>query len=103
MYKIVEERFQKLYKQYAVNSEQADEYSSYLKSVSEDGTNLFDVPQEFQTNELVLQALETKNNPVHLSTRRAIENSISMERLELSKIFRKYAEPITEEESAKAI
>ena len=74
MYKIVEERFQKLYKQYAVNSEQADEYSSYLKYVSEDGTNLFDVPQEFQTNELVLQALETKNNPVHLSTRRAIEN-----------------------------
>lgn len=63
MYKIVEERFQKLYKQYAVNSEQADEYSSYLKSVSEDGTNLFDVPQEFQTNELVLQGSRNKKQP----------------------------------------
>jgi len=98
MYKIVEDRFQKLYKQYAVNSEEVDEYSSYLTSVAEDGTNLFDVPQQFQTNELVLLALETENNPVHLSTRRAIEKSISMERLELSKLFRKYAEPITEEE-----
>lgn len=98
MYKIAEERFQELYKHYADSSEQIDEYSFYLKSVSEDGTNLFDVPQEFQTNELVLLAFETESNPVHLSTRREIEKSISMKRLELSKFNRKYAEPITKEE-----
>ncbi len=98
MYKIVEEHFLKLYRHYAANSEQIDDYSYYLKSVSEDGTKLFDVPQEFQTNDLVLLAFETDKNPIHLSTRRAIENSISMEKMKLSSINRKYAEPITEEE-----
>ena len=98
MYKIAEERFQELYKHYAGSSEQIDEYSSYLKSIMENGTKLFEVPQEFQTNELVLLAFETGNNPVHLLTRRAIESSISKERMELSRFNRKYAEPITEEE-----
>lgn len=98
MYKIAEERFQELYKHYADSSEQIDEYSSYLKSVTEDGTKLFEVPQEFQTNELVLLAFETGNNPVHLLTRRAIESSIFKERMELSRFNRKYAEPITEKE-----
>ena len=98
MYKIAEERFQELYKHYAGSSQQIDEYSSYLKSVTEDGTKLFEVPQEFQTNELVLLAFETEKNPVHLLTRRAIESSISKERMELSRFNRKYAEPITEEE-----
>lgn len=98
MYKIAEERFQELYKHYAGSSEQIDEYSSYLKSVAEDGTKLFDVPQQFETNELVLLAFETENNPVHLLTRRAIESCIFKERMKLSKFDRKYAEPITEEE-----
>jgi hypothetical protein len=98
MYKIAEERFQELYKHYAGSSEQTDEYSSYLKSVTENGTKLFEVPQEFQTNELVLLAFETEKNPVHLLTRRAIESSISKKRMELSRFNRKYAEPITEEE-----
>ena len=98
MYKIAEERFQELYKHYAGSSEQIDEYSSYLKSVTEDGTKLFEVPRIFQTNELVLLAFETGNNPVLLSTRQAIENDIFMERMKLSSIDRKYAESITEEE-----
>ncbi|MEE3483049.1 MAG: leucine-rich repeat protein [Bacteroidales bacterium] len=98
MYKVAEDWFHELYKRYADSPEQVDEYSSYLKSVSEDGTKLFSVPQEFQTNELILLAFETEKNPVHLLTRNAIDNSILRKRLKLSSIDRKYAEPITEEE-----
>lgn len=97
MYKIAEERFQKLYQHYVGNPTQVKEYSYYLNSVSYDGTKLFDVPKEFQTNEMVLLAFETNNNPIHLSTRLAIENSlsrISMERLER----RRYYAQITAEE-----
>jgi len=98
MYKIAEERFQELYKHYAGSSEQIDEYSSYLNSVKEDGTKLFEVPQEFQTNELILTAFETPNNPVHLMSRIAIEGYIERRRMERASYDHRYFTPLTEEE-----
>ena len=98
MYKIAEERFQELYKHYAGSSEQTDEYSSYLESVAEDGIKLFEVPQEFQTNELIMTAFETPNNPVHLMSRIAIEGFIERKRMERASYDHRYFAPLTEEE-----
>lgn len=98
MYKIAEERFQELYKHYAGSSEQIDEYSSYLKSVTEDGTKLFEVPQVFQTNELIMTAFETPNNPVHLMSRIAIEGYIERQRMKRASYDHRYFAPLTEEE-----
>jgi hypothetical protein len=98
MYKIAEERFQELYKHYAGSSEQIDEYSSYLKSVMEDGTKLFEVPQVFQTNELIMTAFETSNNPVHLMSRIAIEEYIDRQRMKRASYDHRYFAPLTEEE-----
>ena len=39
------------------------EYDYYLTAVKEDGVSLFDVPYVYQTNELIMIALETSENP----------------------------------------
>ena len=74
MYKIAEERFQKLYQHYAGNM--SKDYVYYYNSVLENGESLFDVPRWFLTNEMIMTAFETPNNPIHLMTRYALENCI---------------------------
>ena len=39
------------------------EYDYYLTAVKEDGVSLFDVPYVYQTNELIMIALETSEKP----------------------------------------
>ena len=58
MYKIVEERFQGLYQKYCEAEDPMTEYDYYLTAVKEDGVSLFDVPYVYQTNELIMIALE---------------------------------------------
>lgn len=63
MYKIVEERFQGLYQKYCEAEDPMTEYDYYLTAVKEDGVSLFDVPYVYQTNELIMIALETSEKP----------------------------------------
>ena len=69
MYKIVEERFQGLYQKSCEAEDPMTEYDYYLTAVKEDGVSLFDVPYVYQTNELIMIALETSEKPIHLMTR----------------------------------
>lgn len=92
MYKIAEERFQELYSKYANNSITKD-YVYYLNSVFENGTNLFDVPEIYQTNEMIMTAIETPNNHVHLISRMTLENCVDKE---LGQIAQFYHRQITE-------
>ena len=69
MYKIADEKFQSLYLKYHVRGDYMTDYAYYLQSGKEDGTALFDVPQEYQTNELIMIALESSDKPIHLMTR----------------------------------
>ena len=39
------------------------EYDYFLTAVKEDGVSLFDVPYVYQTNELIMIALETSEKP----------------------------------------
>ena len=86
MYKIADEKFQSLYLKYHVRGDYMTDYAYYLKSVKEDGTALFDVPQEYQTNELIMIALESSDKPIHLMTRWSLEMCISNHRENLSSI-----------------
>lgn len=97
MYKIAEEKFQGLYQKYCEREDPMTDYAYYLKSVKENGTALFDVPQEYQTNELIMIALETSDKPIHLMTRWALEMCISNQREKLSGINPSYKLPITDE------
>jgi hypothetical protein len=98
MYKIADEKFQSLYLKYHVRDDYMTDYAYYLKSVKEDGTALFDVPQEYQTNELIMIALETSDKPIHLMTRWSLEMCISNQREKLSSFNPRYRQPITDEE-----
>ena len=98
MYKIAEEKFQGLYQKYCVREDPITDYAYYLKAVKEDGTALFDVPQEYQTDELIMIALETSDKPIHLMTRWSLEMCISNQREKLSGINPRYRQPITDEE-----
>ena len=95
MYKIAEERFQELYRQYACKLDNTQDYSHYLQTVQEDGQNLFDVPEIYLTNEVIMTALETPNNPIELLPRMTLEYCVSKKLKELAPLFR---EPITEKD-----
>ena len=98
MYKIVEERFQGLYQKYCEAEDPMTEYDYYLTAVKEDGVSLFDVPYVYQTNELIMIALETSEKPIHLMTKLEIEMCIRNRREKLSNIDPIYRQPITDEE-----
>ena len=74
------------------------EYDYYLTAVKEDGVSLFDVPYVYQTNELIMIALETSEKPIHLMTKLEIEMCIRNRREKLSNIDPIYRQPITDEE-----
>ena len=69
---IAEDLFQKLYKQYSGKNNNY-EYSFFLDSVKNNGTNLFNVPEVFRTNEMIMAAIETSNSPIYLMTRMEFE------------------------------
>lgn len=98
MYKIADEKFKILYSKYHDVNDSMTDYAYFLKSVKEDGTTLFNVPQEFQTNELIMTALETSNKPIHLMTRWSLEMCINRQREKLSYLNPIYRQPITDEE-----
>ncbi|MBQ3363139.1 MAG: leucine-rich repeat protein [Muribaculaceae bacterium] len=93
MYKIAEDRFQRLCQKYRTEQKNSCDYTHYLKAVAKDGRALFETPNIYQTNELIMLAIETSNKPLHLMTRMALERCISNHRASL-----KFTEPITEEE-----
>ena len=64
--------FQKLYKQYSGKNNNY-EYSFFLDSVKNNGANLFNVPEVFRTNEMIMAAIETSNSPIYLMTRMEFE------------------------------
>ena len=69
---IAEDLFQKLYKQYSGKNNNY-EYSFFLDSVKNNGANLFNVPEVFRTNEMIMAAIETSNSPIYLMTRMEFE------------------------------
>lgn len=97
MYKIADDKFQSLYQKYHERDDYMTDYAYYLKSVKEDGTALFDVPQKYQTNELIMIALESSDKPIHLMTRWSLEMCIRKQGERLS-VNPRYRQPITDEE-----
>ncbi len=95
MYKIAEERFQELYKQYACKSDKKQDYSHYLQLVKDNGLSLFNVPRMYLTNEVIMTALETPNNPVKLLSRTDLERCVDRQ---LNKLAQYYHEPITKKD-----
>ena len=98
MYKIADEKFLGLCKKYRGEESAIEDYAYHLNEVKADGTALFGVPYMYQTNELIMTALETSDKPIHLMTRWALESCISKEREKLSEMFPKYKETILEKE-----
>ena len=95
MYKIAEERFQELYRQYTCKSDNTHDYSHYLQSVQENGLTLFDVPRIYLTNEVIMTALETPNNPIKLLSRMDLERCVDRQ---LNNLARYYHNPITKKD-----
>jgi hypothetical protein len=92
MYKIAKDLFISLCQKYRKEQDKKD-YTYYLNAVAEDGTALFDAPDMYQTNELIMLAFESSQKPLYLMTRLELETCISNQRAKL-----KYREPITEDE-----
>ena len=44
-----------------------------MDSVKNNGANLFNVPEVFRTNEMIMAAIETSNSPIYLMTRMEFE------------------------------
>lgn len=100
MYKIVQSCFCELYNKYHIEDDKNrhNNYSYYLNSVREDGTELFNVPLEYQTNDVIMTALETSQKPLHLTTREILENIIHLRRIKYAETDRRYHAPMSEEE-----